>query len=45
MSQLSIFQRNNLITGTQMAAEISSSSPELRVFVVIGAYVQTARGA
>lgn len=45
MSRLNTFQRNNLITGTQMAAEIPSSSPELRALVVIGSYVQTATGA
>ena len=41
MNRLNTFQRNNLLTGTYLATEILSSSPELRAFVVIGAYVQT----
>lgn len=43
-SKLSTFQRNNLITGTDLAAEIPSSSPELRAFVVVGAYVWAPSG-
>ena len=44
MNKLNTFQRNNLITGTDLAAEIPSSSPELRAFVVIGAYARTPSG-
>ena len=35
---LDTFQKNNLLVGNQLATEIASSSPELRAFVVIGAY-------
>ena len=41
MTTLNTFQRNNLVTGNDLAAELQASSPELRAFVVIGAYVQT----
>src|SRR5258706_13779896 len=44
MSKLNTFQRNNLITGNDLAAEIQASSPELRAFVVIGADLQTQSG-
>jgi hypothetical protein len=40
MGNLNIFQRNNLLTGTHLAAEVPSTSPDLRAFVVVGAYVQ-----
>ncbi len=45
MDTLSIFQRNNLIIGNELAVEVQSSSPEIRAFVVIGAYIQTVKGA
>lgn len=45
MSKFSIFQQNNLIIGTHLAAELSSSSPELRSFIIIGSFAQTSRGA
>ncbi|MBA2392724.1 MAG: hypothetical protein H0V70_08255 [Ktedonobacteraceae bacterium] len=45
MNKLSTFQRNNISIGTDLAAEIRSFSPELRTFVVIGAYIQTSSGA
>jgi hypothetical protein len=41
MDNLTTFQCNNLLTGTRLAAELQASSPELRAFVVIDAYVQT----
>jgi hypothetical protein len=44
MANLTTFQRNNLIIGTRLAAELQASSPELRAFVVIGAYRQTPSG-
>ncbi len=44
MDNLTTFQRNNLIIGTRLAAELQASSPELRAFVVIGAYRQTPSG-
>ena len=44
MGKLTTFQRNNLLTGTRLAAELQASSPELRAFVVIGAYRQTQSG-
>ena len=45
MNKLNIFQRNNLFVGTQLAVELPCISPERRAFVVIGAYIQTSRGA
>lgn len=45
MSRFSIFQENTLFIGTVLAAELPSSSPEKRAFVVIGAYEQTSRRA
>ena len=44
ISRLNTFQRNNLITGTHLAAEIRPSSSERRAFVVIGAYLQAQSG-
>lgn len=44
MEKLTTFQRNNIITGNNLAAEIQSSSPELRAFIVNGAYVLTSSG-
>lgn len=44
MANLTTFQRNNLLIGTRLAAELQASSPELRAFVVIGAYAQTQSG-
>lgn len=45
MDRFSTFQRNNLIIGTELAAELPSSSPEKRAFVVVGGYIQTSSGA
>jgi hypothetical protein len=45
MSRFSTFQNNNLFTGVELAAELPSTSPERRAFVVVGAYIQTSRGA
>lgn len=45
MSRFSIFQNNNLFTGVELAAELLPTSPERRAFVVVGAYIQTLRGA
>ena len=44
MGNLTTFQRNNLLIGTRLAAELQASSAELRAFVVIGAYAQTQSG-
>lgn len=45
MTKFSIFQQNNLFIGTHLAAELSSSSSELRSFVVVGSYIKNVRGA
>ena len=42
--ELSIKQINELITGVQLSAEISSSSSDLRHFVSVRGYVETQRG-
>lgn len=42
--ELSRKQINELITGVQLSAEISSSSPELRHFVSVRGYIETERG-
>jgi hypothetical protein len=44
MDSFNPFQRNNLITGIHLATEIQSSSPGLRAFVVVGAYIQSSSG-
>lgn len=45
MMSLSTFQRNNLLVGTKLAAELSPFLPDRMAFVVVGSYVQTLRGA
>ncbi len=40
MGKLNTFQKNNLFIGTHLAAEVPSTSPDLRAFVVVGAYLQ-----
>jgi hypothetical protein len=45
MKHLSIFQKNCLLTGTLLAAELVASCPQRRAFVVVGAYVQTPEGS
>ncbi len=45
MNEFTLFQRNNLISGTRLAGEIQSSAPHLRAFVSVGSYVQTPHGA
>jgi len=40
---LDMRQRNNLITGNELAAELPASSPERRAFVVVGAYRDVGR--
>lgn len=42
---LDIRQRNNLITGNHLVAEIPASTPDRRAFILIGAYEKTSRGA
>ncbi|GCE14141.1 hypothetical protein [Tengunoibacter tsumagoiensis] len=44
MGQFNVFQKNNLITGTHLAVEITSSFPNHRAFVVIGSYEKTLKG-
>jgi hypothetical protein len=36
-------QRNNLLTGNSLAAELPATSPERRAFVVVGAYRDVGR--
>ena len=45
MDKLSVFQKNNLFTGTNLAIELPASASDRRAFLVIGAYTQTSRGA
>ena len=45
MKNLDTFQKNCIVTGTGLAAEIPSTSSELRAFVEIGSYTKTLRGA
>jgi hypothetical protein len=44
MHKFSTFQQNNLIVGMGLAAEIPSSAPELRAFIVIGSYALRPKG-
>ena len=44
MKNLDTFQKNCLITGTCLAAEIPSSCSELKAFVIIGSYTKTDHG-
>lgn len=39
MDKFSIFQRNNLITGVPLSAELQPSRPEYRSFIIIRAYI------
>jgi hypothetical protein len=44
MKKLSIKQINNLMTGTALAVEISTSSEEIKAFIVVGSYTIDERG-
>ena len=44
MQKLSLKQSNNLIIGTALAAEISSTSENLRAFISIGTYCYNENG-
>jgi hypothetical protein len=41
--QLDTRQRNNLLTGNELAVEVPASSPARRAFVVVGAYRDVGR--
>lgn len=44
MTNFSLKQKNNLVTGNILAVEIPASSDELRCFITIGAYKLNERG-